>query len=197
MSTTIPDPEEAIRENIPPEIPSSEVPIGRELGILFGFLFASLVIMAVYTVIWRAIERRVEIQDRLRRESLVAKGVHHGRGGLHEKMLDREVFMGRAELPDHDGDDYPGFDINRDMRMDGTGIGVGIGYGHGHGFGALDGARDGGSRPGSRSQSRTRMGVRDESQTRIGDSTGSRVQSPGVVSRVQSPLGQMRNFSRN
>ncbi|KAL4801169.1 hypothetical protein BDV19DRAFT_384180 [Aspergillus venezuelensis] len=177
-TTTIPDPEEAIRENIPPEIPSSEVPIGRELGILFGFLFASIVIMAVYTVIWRAIERRVETQDRLRRESLVAKGVHHGRGGLHEKMLDREVFMGRAELPDHDGDDYSDFDKNGDMGMDGTGIGVGI-------------------RPGIRSQSRTRMSVRDESQTRIGSSTGSGVQSPGVGSRVQSPLGQMRNFSRS
>ncbi|KAL4958060.1 hypothetical protein BDW69DRAFT_126659 [Aspergillus filifer] len=190
-TTTVPDPEEAIRENIPREILSSEVPIGRELGILFGFLFASIVIMAVYTVIWRAIERRVETQDRLRRESLIAKGVHHGRGGLHEKMLDREVFMGRAELPDHIGDDYSGFDINGDMGMDGTGIGIGIR----HGFGALDGARDGGgSRPGSRNQSRTRMErrERDESQTRVEGGGGG-----GGGSMAQSPLGQMRNFSRN
>lgn len=48
-----------------------------------------------------AIERREEERDRLRREKLVARGVHHGRGGIHEKMLDQEVFMGRAELPVH------------------------------------------------------------------------------------------------
>ncbi|KAL4912264.1 hypothetical protein BDW62DRAFT_195060 [Aspergillus aurantiobrunneus] len=42
-----------IRENIPSEVPSSSVPIGRELGILFGFLLASVVIMTVYAVIWR------------------------------------------------------------------------------------------------------------------------------------------------
>lgn len=40
-------------DHIPPEILSSEVPIGRELGILFGFLIASLVIMSVYAVVWR------------------------------------------------------------------------------------------------------------------------------------------------
>lgn len=42
-------------DHIPPEILSSEVPIGRELGILFGFLIASLVIMSVYAVVWRGI----------------------------------------------------------------------------------------------------------------------------------------------
>lgn len=40
-------------DHIPPEILSSEIPIGRELGILFGFLIASLVIMSVYAVVWR------------------------------------------------------------------------------------------------------------------------------------------------
>ncbi|KAL2829237.1 hypothetical protein BDW59DRAFT_38269 [Aspergillus cavernicola] len=38
--------------NIPPRIPSSSISIARELGILFGFLLASLVIMAVYAVVW-------------------------------------------------------------------------------------------------------------------------------------------------
>ncbi|KAL2819139.1 hypothetical protein BJX63DRAFT_428792 [Aspergillus granulosus] len=93
------------RDNIPPYVDPSTVPLGRELGILFGFLLASLVIMAVYTVIWRcggaAIERREEARDRLRKERLVAQGVHHGRGGLHEKMLDQEVLRPRAELPGH------------------------------------------------------------------------------------------------
>jgi hypothetical protein len=40
-------------DNIPPYVDPSSVPIARELGILFGFLLASLVIMAVYTVLWR------------------------------------------------------------------------------------------------------------------------------------------------
>ncbi|KAI9373681.1 hypothetical protein BJX61DRAFT_373553 [Aspergillus egyptiacus] len=85
-------------DNIPPSTVST-VSIAREIGILFGFLVASLVIMAVYAVIWRFVERREEQRDKLRREQLVARGVHHGRGGLHEKMLDHEVFMARAELP--------------------------------------------------------------------------------------------------
>ncbi|KAL3467833.1 hypothetical protein BJX64DRAFT_123990 [Aspergillus heterothallicus] len=89
------------RDNIPPYIDPSTVPIGRELGILFGFILTSLVIMTVYTVIWRSIERREEDRDRLRKERLIAQGVHHGRGGLHEKMLDQEVLRARAELPGH------------------------------------------------------------------------------------------------
>ncbi|KAL3445593.1 hypothetical protein BJX65DRAFT_309796 [Aspergillus insuetus] len=90
-------------DNIPPYVDPSSVPIARELGILFGFLLASLVIMAIYTVLWRAFERREEDRDRLRKERLVAQGVHHGRGGLHEKMLDQEVLRARAELPGHTG----------------------------------------------------------------------------------------------
>ncbi|KAL5048195.1 hypothetical protein BDW71DRAFT_26451 [Aspergillus fruticulosus] len=82
--------------NIPPEIPSSSVPIARELGILFGFLLASLLIMAVYAVTWRGIERAEEEKDRVRRERLVAQGIHHGRGGIHEKMLNQDVSMGQA-----------------------------------------------------------------------------------------------------
>ncbi|KAL4878860.1 hypothetical protein BJY04DRAFT_105879 [Aspergillus karnatakaensis] len=85
--------------NIPPYIPPSSVPIARELGILFGFLLASLVIMGVYAVIWRAIERRDTEKDAIRKARLVAQGVHHGRGGLHEKMLDREGYLRRVELP--------------------------------------------------------------------------------------------------
>ncbi|KAL2862740.1 uncharacterized protein BJX67DRAFT_290926 [Aspergillus lucknowensis] len=88
-------------DNIPGYVDPSSVPIGRELGILFGFVAASLVITAVYSLIWRAVERRDEERDRLRKERLVARGVHHGRGGLHEKMLDQEVLRVRAELPVH------------------------------------------------------------------------------------------------
>jgi hypothetical protein len=43
------------------------------------------------------IERAEEEKDRVRRERLVAQGVHHGRGGIHEKMLNQDVFMGRSE----------------------------------------------------------------------------------------------------
>ncbi|KAL4980070.1 hypothetical protein BDW66DRAFT_147512 [Aspergillus desertorum] len=84
--------------NIPPEIPSSSVPIARELGILFGFLLASLVIMAVYAAIWRSIEHAEEEKNRVRRERLVAQGVHHGRGGIHEKMLNQDAFMERTGM---------------------------------------------------------------------------------------------------
>ncbi|KAL6239725.1 hypothetical protein BDW75DRAFT_236325 [Aspergillus navahoensis] len=89
--------------NIPPEIPSSSVPIARELGILFGFLLASLVIMAVYAVIWRSFELAEEEKDRVRRERLVAQGVHHGRGGIHEKMLNQDTFNGRTGVLRPDG----------------------------------------------------------------------------------------------
>ncbi|KAL5000314.1 hypothetical protein BDV10DRAFT_162460 [Aspergillus recurvatus] len=112
--------------NIPPEIPSSSVPIARELGILFGFLLASLVIMAVYTVIWRGIERAEEEKDRVRRERLVAQGVHHGRGGIHEKMLNQDIFMGRAGLLRPDGAHGNGNLNESEARRNGAG---GIGGG--------------------------------------------------------------------
>ncbi|KAK1139731.1 hypothetical protein N8T08_011195, partial [Aspergillus melleus] len=43
-STNLPD-------NIPPYTPMSS--LGHELGILFGFLVACFVVMAVYIVVWR------------------------------------------------------------------------------------------------------------------------------------------------
>ncbi|KAL4817335.1 hypothetical protein BDW67DRAFT_160292 [Aspergillus spinulosporus] len=112
--------------NIPPEIPSSSVPIARELGILFGFLLASLVIMGVYAVIWRGIERAEEEKDRVRRERLVAQGIHHGRGGIHEKMLNHDVFMGRPGGLRSDGVHRTGDGNGSEARRNGAG---GIGGG--------------------------------------------------------------------
>ncbi|KKK14928.1 hypothetical protein ARAM_004802, partial [Aspergillus rambellii] len=113
-------------DNIPPFV--ENVPVARELGILFAFLVPSLVIIAVYALVWRGklgytlqhillnwserertvsyadhdhdivVQQRGEERDRLRREQLVAQGVHHGRGGLHETILDHEIlFMAGAE----------------------------------------------------------------------------------------------------
>ncbi|KKK15369.1 hypothetical protein AOCH_005162, partial [Aspergillus ochraceoroseus] len=83
-------------DNIPPFV--ENVPVARELGILFAFLVPSLVIIAVYALLWRVVQQRGEERDRLRREQLVAQGVHHGRGGLHETILDHEIlFMAGAE----------------------------------------------------------------------------------------------------
>ncbi|KAL4760598.1 uncharacterized protein BDW70DRAFT_150722 [Aspergillus foveolatus] len=111
--------------NIPPEIPSSSVPIARELGILFGFLLASLVIMGVYAVIWRGIERAEEEKDRVRRERLVAQGVHHGRGGIHEKMFNQDVLIGRPEGLRSDGVHRTGDGDERARRNGAGGIGGG------------------------------------------------------------------------
>ncbi|KAA8648223.1 uncharacterized protein ATNIH1004_004106 [Aspergillus tanneri] len=95
-------------KNIPPYTPMSS--LGHELGILFGFLAACFVVIAVYIVLWRegktVIERREEQRERLRKEQLTAKGIHHGRGGVHEKMMDRDRIapFERVELP---GGQYP------------------------------------------------------------------------------------------
>ncbi|KAI9039645.1 uncharacterized protein KD926_009238 [Aspergillus affinis] len=90
-------------DNIPPYTPMSS--LGHELGILFGFLVACFVIMGVYIVVWRVIERREEHREKVRREELTAKGIHHGRGGVHEKMMDRDRIapFERAELPGYFG----------------------------------------------------------------------------------------------
>lgn len=45
LSTNLP-------ENIPPYTPMSS--LGHELGVLFGFLLACFVVMAVYIVLWRS-----------------------------------------------------------------------------------------------------------------------------------------------
>ncbi|KAL4753245.1 hypothetical protein BDW72DRAFT_169161 [Aspergillus terricola var. indicus] len=113
--------------NIPSEIPSSSVPIARELGILFGFLLASLVIMGVYAVIWRGIERAEEEKDRVRRERLLAQGVHHGRGGIHEKMLNQDGFKGRSEGLRSDGVHGTGDGNESEVRRNGAGVMVGQG----------------------------------------------------------------------
>ncbi|OOF91678.1 hypothetical protein ASPCADRAFT_134222 [Aspergillus carbonarius ITEM 5010] len=75
--------------NIPPYTPMTS--LGQELGVLFGFLSACLVVMAVYVYFWRAVERREEQAQKLRREMLLNRGIHHGRGGIHEKMINQTL----------------------------------------------------------------------------------------------------------
>lgn len=57
------------------------------------------------TTIFSVIERREEQREKLRKEELTAKGIHHGRGGVHEKMMDRDRIapFERAELPGYFG----------------------------------------------------------------------------------------------
>ncbi|RAL04772.1 uncharacterized protein BO80DRAFT_441623 [Aspergillus ibericus CBS 121593] len=73
--------------NIPPYTPMTS--LGHELGVLFGFLTACFVVMAVYVYFWRAAETREEHAQSLRREMLLNRGIHHGRGGIHEKMMNQ------------------------------------------------------------------------------------------------------------
>ncbi|KAI2943777.1 hypothetical protein CBS147322_8274 [Aspergillus niger] len=70
--------------NIPPYTPMTS--LSRELGILFGFLAACFVVMGVYVFFWRAAEFRSEHAQKLRRQMLLTRGIHHGRGGIGEKF---------------------------------------------------------------------------------------------------------------
>ncbi|RDH31128.1 hypothetical protein BDQ94DRAFT_172240 [Aspergillus welwitschiae] len=70
--------------NIPPYTPMTS--LSHELGILFGFLAACFVVMGVYVFFWRAAEFRSEHAQKLRRQMLLTRGIHHGRGGIGEKF---------------------------------------------------------------------------------------------------------------
>lgn len=61
----------------------------RELGIMFGFLAACILTVAVYYIFWQAIQRRAAARDEARRKDLRARGFHHERGGYHDKALHR------------------------------------------------------------------------------------------------------------
>ncbi|PWY88981.1 hypothetical protein BO70DRAFT_359284 [Aspergillus heteromorphus CBS 117.55] len=61
--------------------------LGHELGTLFGFLSACFVVMGVYVYFWRAAEHRDEKAEQLRRQMLLTRGIHHGQGGVREKIL--------------------------------------------------------------------------------------------------------------
>ncbi|PWY63571.1 hypothetical protein BO83DRAFT_411773 [Aspergillus eucalypticola CBS 122712] len=71
--------------NIPPYTPMTS--LSHELGILFGFLAACFVVMGVYVFFWRAAEFREERAQTLRRQMLLTRGIHHGRGGIREKFI--------------------------------------------------------------------------------------------------------------
>ncbi|KAJ6113594.1 hypothetical protein N7523_006911 [Penicillium sp. IBT 18751x] len=85
----------------PPYTPISS--LGRELGITFAFIGACLVTIAIYSVFWRAQQRRDADEDLARRRAFhsrlapedlplgttasVTTG-HSGRGRVREKMMD-------------------------------------------------------------------------------------------------------------
>ncbi|PKY05530.1 hypothetical protein P168DRAFT_288991 [Aspergillus campestris IBT 28561] len=94
-------------KNRPPETPITS--LGHELGIMFGFMAACVVIMVIYVIFWRAAEKREEAHQAHRRERLAAQHAHDfqarggiggGIGGVHEKMADAEGSgERRVELP--------------------------------------------------------------------------------------------------
>ncbi|KAL2222075.1 hypothetical protein M432DRAFT_587982 [Thermoascus aurantiacus ATCC 26904] len=61
--------------------------LGHELGIMFGFIVACLLTVAVYLVFWQAAQRRNATKERARREELRARGIHYERGGIYDKMM--------------------------------------------------------------------------------------------------------------
>ncbi|PLN77062.1 hypothetical protein BDW42DRAFT_177613 [Aspergillus taichungensis] len=118
MSSLIPD------ENRPPKTPITS--LGHELGIMFGFMAACVVIMVIYVLFWRAAEKREEAHQAKRREQLAAQHIHDyqardGIGGVHEKMADAEGSASaerRVELP---GCSF----LDRDTADNGNGNGSG------------------------------------------------------------------------
>ncbi|RAO70762.1 uncharacterized protein BHQ10_006774 [Talaromyces amestolkiae] len=65
------------------------VNIRQELGIMFGFMAACILTVAVYYIFWQASQRRAAARDEARRKDLRARGFHHERGGYHDKALHR------------------------------------------------------------------------------------------------------------
>ncbi|KAF5014950.1 hypothetical protein F66182_13887 [Fusarium sp. NRRL 66182] len=63
--------------------------IRQELGIMFGFMAACILTVAVYYIFWQASQRRAAARDEARRKDLRARGFHHERGGYHDKALHR------------------------------------------------------------------------------------------------------------
>jgi len=63
--------------------------LAHELGVMFGFIAACLITMGVYFVLWQRAQRSEATKDQVRRDSLRARGFHHEKGGIHEKMMSR------------------------------------------------------------------------------------------------------------
>ncbi|KAH1540660.1 hypothetical protein KXX57_006780, partial [Aspergillus fumigatus] len=73
--------------NTPPYTPMPS--LGHELGVMFGFIVACLLIMAVYTYFWRAADRRDKQRDKDRQRELAQRAFRYERfrvGGPREKM---------------------------------------------------------------------------------------------------------------
>ncbi|RHZ43176.1 uncharacterized protein CDV56_100472 [Aspergillus thermomutatus] len=96
----------ATPNNIPPYTPMPS--LGHELGVMFGFIVACLLIMAVYIYFWRAADRRDKQRDRDRQRDLARRAFRFERherlrewGRPQEKMLDREIVqpVGAVGLP--------------------------------------------------------------------------------------------------
>ncbi|PKX99448.1 uncharacterized protein P174DRAFT_437908 [Aspergillus novofumigatus IBT 16806] len=74
--------------NTPPYTPMPS--LGHELGVMFGFIVACLLIMAVYIYFWRAADRRDKQRDKDRQRDLAQRAFRYERfpgvGGPREKM---------------------------------------------------------------------------------------------------------------
>ncbi|EAW19186.1 uncharacterized protein NFIA_091450 [Aspergillus fischeri NRRL 181] len=73
--------------NTPPYTPMPS--LGHELGVMFGFIVACLLIMAVYIYFWRAADRRDKQRDKDRQRELAQRAFRYERfrvGGPRDKM---------------------------------------------------------------------------------------------------------------
>ncbi|CAI7668348.1 unnamed protein product [Penicillium pancosmium] len=127
--------------------------LGRELGIMFAFIGAGLVTMAIYTFAWKeyheVVQRNNLAQDLDRRKAFHSRtapaadtrllgsptAVSHGRSErIAEKMLDRYAIpTDRAELPVH----------GMEMGQRSSGQSQGQGHGQGQGQGWMNGNGNG------------------------------------------------------
>ncbi|KAJ5980787.1 hypothetical protein N7481_008085 [Penicillium waksmanii] len=143
----------------PPSTPMSS--LGRELGIMFAFIGAGLVTMAIYTFAWKGlteyhevVQRKNLAQDLDRRKAFHSRtapaadtrllgsptAVSHGRSErIAEKMLDRyAVPTDRAELPVHGMEMGQRSSGQSQGQTQGQGQGLMNGNGNGHGGEGFD-----------------------------------------------------------
>ncbi|GIJ89282.1 hypothetical protein Asppvi_008219 [Aspergillus pseudoviridinutans] len=93
--------------NMPPYTPMPS--LGHELGVMFGFIVACLLIMAVYIYFWRAADRRDKQRDKDRQRELAQRAFRYDSfrsvGGPREKMHRKIVPpVGALEVPSLRGD---------------------------------------------------------------------------------------------
>ncbi|KAL1998943.1 hypothetical protein VTN02DRAFT_5318 [Thermoascus thermophilus] len=108
--------------------------LGYELAIMFGFTVACLLSMLIYFVFWQAAQRSNATQEQARREELCARGIHHERGGIYDKMMMHDRYT-RPPVTTNNNRDLPGWQgivrdspgVNRSATLTRTSVDCGAG----------------------------------------------------------------------